>query len=211
VRLTAAGLALAGIAGLFARIPPQADACTPAPSPDPIAASDVIVAGRIIGWQVATDIERPTPATPDSYEPVPIRLYLDVDRAYKGTTTTDLEFVNEQSLDYQDGRFSWTFATFSCGDFREDPTGTYTVIGLARGEDGTLREAARFFEGETAAGSEFEDVISHLGPGYFPAAGGPPAASGPSGETLVVVASVVGIAVAVVVLAALHGRRIPGE
>ena len=132
---------------------------------------------------MATDVQAPTPLTPDSYQPVPIRLYMDVDRAFKGTTTTELDFVNGDSLEFQDGRFSWTFATFGCGDFHGDPSGTYTVIGLARAEDGTLRETVRFFEGEEGGGPEFQDVIEDLGPGYFPAAGGPPHGASESAGT----------------------------
>jgi hypothetical protein len=207
VRLVALAGALAGFAGLLAQSTPSATACTPAPSPDPIAISDIIVAGKIIGWQVAADIEAPTPLTPDSYQTVPIRLYMEVDRAHKGTTTTELEFVNGNSLEFQDGRFSWTFATFGCGDFRGDPSGTYMVIGLALAEDGSLRETARFYEGEEAAGTEFEEVISHLGPGYFPAAGGPPGgASAPAGTALAL-GSAVGIAAAAIGMAVMHGRR----
>ncbi len=172
--------------------------------------SDVIVAGEIIGWQVATDVEWPTPVTPDSYKPVPIRLYLDVDRAFKGNATTQLEFVNDTSLDYQDRRYSWTFATFACGDFRDDPSDTYLVIGLAHSADGTLRETARFYEGKGPAGDKYEDVISHLGPGYLPAAGGPPEeASVPTG-TLLAVASALAIVVATVGMALMYGRRAEG-
>ncbi len=168
--------------------------------------SDVIVAGEIIGWQVATDVEWPTPVTPDSYKPVPIRLYLDVDRAFKGNATTQLEFVNDTSLDYQDRRYSWTFATFACGDFRDDPSDTYLVIGLAHSADGTLRETARFYEGKGPAGDKYEDVISHLGPGYLPAAGGAPGGANGQAATAVAAGSALAIALSAA-MAVLYGRR----
>ncbi|HSP56182.1 MAG TPA: hypothetical protein VLS25_11410 [Dehalococcoidia bacterium] len=202
----ALAVVLAGAAGLLAPGLGASADCTPAPGPDPIASSDIIVAGKIIGWQVATDIERPTPVTPDSYEPVPVRLYLGVDRAFKGNATTQLEFVNDTSLEFQDGRYSWTFATFACGDFRGDPSGTYLVIGLAHGADGTLRETARFYEGKELAGHAYEDVISRLGTGYLPAKSGPPQKADVPTGTLVAVASALAIVVATVGMALMHGR-----
>ncbi|MHB8377010.1 MAG: hypothetical protein ACYDEB_08655 [Dehalococcoidia bacterium] len=103
---------------------------------DPVAHSDVIVAGRIRGYTVLSDV-----ASRGMF--LPIELRFDVDRTLKGTLGPTDRVVDVASLlpapaDDPTHR-PWAGSAGACGALNHDPTGWYAVLGLHRADDGTLQ------------------------------------------------------------------------
>jgi hypothetical protein len=116
IRLTVACLLL-----VISTAPPLARpmfACSPVPGYNPVSDSDLIVAGRFLGWERTGE----TAPNGDVY----VRLRLAVDQVFKGGTDGDVITLSHRLL--PDGRWG----IHSCDPFGRDPTGTYVLIGLRR-------------------------------------------------------------------------------
>jgi hypothetical protein len=185
-------LAALTIAGFLLPTSAQpAYACSVGPDFDPIASSDVIVAGRITGWELITDFVRWDPKQSDQplddpryYGPHdPIRLELAVERVYKGGLPATIEMVTANTLmvSTQDGRthYEWVGAIGSCGAFDFDPTGKYVVMGLSLDQHGRYSPTRplTFFIGDDPPESydgTMLRVVAPLLPGTLPTSGGLP-------------------------------------
>lgn len=161
-------------------------ACSAGPDFDAVAESDVIVAGQITGWRERADIPSPFEQAPEKSAPeapfLVIGVQLEVERIFKGDAPAVLEIVDVASLEPHTHR--WLGASGSCGAFDFDPTGMYAIMGLKRGEDGSLRSnrLLTFFMGSAPQGELYEDALarlSSLGPGALPPTGSAPPAGEP--------------------------------
>ena len=187
-------LVVAAVAAGFRSFPSShALACSAGPDYDPVAASEVIVAGRFLGWEVIENVrywdERAEPAPVD--DPnfygfnafVPIRVRMVVDRVYKGTVQPEVEMVAGNTLldgdvtsavDYQ-----WVGSIGACGAFDADPTGRYGVMGLAKDKFGRYHPSllSVFYFGDEPP-TDFTrarmNKLTPLLPGSLPVNGGPP-------------------------------------
>jgi hypothetical protein len=130
-------LTLAAVAGIAAiASPPSAvHACSAGGDWEPVRESDVIVGGRILGYEPLT---APVATNPM----VPIWLRMRIDHVYKGAVRADEIVVDQRSLMlYTDdiagqvGRtHDWAGASGGCGAIDHEPTGWYAVFGLRRDE-----------------------------------------------------------------------------
>jgi hypothetical protein len=132
----AASVGVAVEAGVAAAPVSQVQACTISEDFNPVAVSDLIVAGRITGWEIA-----PTIAPPDPM-PTPfltIRVHLTVDRVFKGSAGPQVTFLETRSLREEEDLSMaqrWQGTGGACGSFGSDPTGNYLLIGLRLEDDG---------------------------------------------------------------------------
>jgi hypothetical protein len=100
---------------------------------DPVAASDVIVGGRIVSWERRADLD-----------PVAVygavELHMEIAHVWKGVFGAGDEIVDPASLEEVPGSEPrWIGAAGACGAIDHDPTGMYAVLGLSRTEEGYLR------------------------------------------------------------------------
>lgn len=138
-RFLLAACLLAAMASASGTTPAVVFACSADETFDPVAESDVIVGGRIAGYEeLPVGFDRPPF--------VPIRLHLDSAVVWKGTIAPDALIVDAASLyplrdaaDQPTTNRRWVGSGGACGAFDEDPTGAYVVLGLMRQPDGTLR------------------------------------------------------------------------
>jgi hypothetical protein len=143
--------------------PRSAAACTLPANFDAVAASDLIVEGRVVGWTELAESQI-------SYE-------VDVVRTFKGANMAGQTItIKDFGSRLQGG---WEPTGGLCGTFPGDPTGVYIVVGL-RGSDGDLRSTnqTRFFLGEDPEGPAYEQAIQTVG------GGSPPPSPGTNGETV---------------------------
>jgi hypothetical protein len=103
---------------------------------DAVAASDVIVAGRVVRHEI---IDAPPPERLGSYTPV--ELHMEVDRVLKGAVAPGERIVDVASLVVSDDGqlLSWSGGGGACGTLDHEPDGWYAILGLHRAEDGFLR------------------------------------------------------------------------
>jgi hypothetical protein len=158
-RLLFAFTALAVVGMVCMKAKPAA-ACVPDPSYDPVAASDVIVAGRFTGWQAAPDIDI-------SPEAEVVRVQMDVERVFKGYAEPRIDVVAtmpSNNLANWRGENPSTISIGSCPSVFgwQNPTGTYAVIGLVAADDGSLISTDAFFEGSYPSGADYEDAVTRL-------------------------------------------------
>lgn len=133
--------ALAALAALAVAAPNATAAgpafCSADSSFDPVAASDVIVAGRISSYMVLDPLQT------GPY--VPVELRIDVERVLKGTYSRETPIIDAASLNVLPAspgapmRRIWAGAAGACGALDDDPTGWYAVLGLQRVDGGALR------------------------------------------------------------------------
>jgi hypothetical protein len=150
---TFSALVLVGAALAPALRGSPAYACTLPANFDAVAASDVIVEGRILGWDEIS-------ASQIAYE-------IEVTRAFKGAAATgDVLAVTDFGSRLQG---NWEATGGLCGTFSEDPAGKYVVIGL-RGDAGSLSSTnqTRFFFGDEPRGPAYEAAIETVGDGAVP-------------------------------------------
>lgn len=170
----ASAIALAAFGTSPAR---PAYACTPGEDFNPVAESDIIVSGVILGWE-ETDAQEYQP--PESSLKT-IRVDLRVEDVVKGEAADTISFLDSGSLmniPPDERGYVWAGSSGACGAFNADPTGHYVFMGLHRDEDGNLRSSLPrvFFIGERSAfaGSRYErtgEILSSFGLTRLPAAG----------------------------------------
>lgn len=183
------GLAsVAAIMGMLWGSATPAEACSAGPDYDPIADSEVIVAGRFTGWQLIENARRWDPKTddepiddPNYYGPYePIRVHMEVERIYKGTAANTLEVMDGASLHVYDHepRYVWAGSSGACGVFDEDPTDQYAILGLNKDAFGRYRPNLTrvFYLGDNPP-SQFDSPrlsrLAPLMPGSLPISGEP--------------------------------------
>jgi hypothetical protein len=174
VRSIGLSLAAAALAALaFTATPPgRALACSAGPDWNPVAQSDVIVAGRVAGWQPAQ-----ADLSPQMFQP--IRLTIAVDQMVKGASTQTIEAIDAASLLREDHAAdgSWAGSSGACGAFNADPAGMYVVLGLTHAPDGSLRTnlLLNFYTGTEPPGGfrleRMREVLGSFGLMSLPALG----------------------------------------
>jgi hypothetical protein len=156
-------LALCAILSADALMPQSASACTLPANFDAVAASDVIVEGRVVGWNEVAESQ--------------ITYEVDVVRTFKGADATGESLtIDDFGSRVQGG---WESSGGLCGTFAGDPTGMYIVVGL-RGAAGDLRSTnqTRFFFGDEPEGPAYQQAIETVGDGS------PPPSPDTNGETV---------------------------
>ena len=116
-----------------------ARACSGDPNFNPVAASDVIVEGRFLLYEVL----------PDNYTPYAVnttRLQLGVANVLKGSIDDDVVTLLDDGI---------------CGGFDVDPTGQYAVIGLEK-LSGYTHNPRTFYIGDNASSEEYEKTIRRV-------------------------------------------------
>ena len=162
-------------------------ACSVGPDYDPIAASEVIVEGRITSWEFIDHALRPTgkedpPDDPDYYGPYDaIRIDMQVARIYKGSVSEELTMVAGNTvLKQMDGSVAWVGTSGACGAFDADPTNGWFVLGLSTDNWGRYHPSLLklFYVGDDPSGTAYtgsvERLAARLGPASLPNGGGPP-------------------------------------
>ncbi len=160
------------VAGLGAAGPKSAFACSVGPDFDAVESADIIVAGRVTGWELITHFTRwdPKSAEPpvddrNYYGPYqPIRLYLEVERVYKGPRVTSIGIIDAASLEIYDGVQQWVGSSGTCGAFDSDPSGQYVILGLGHDRFGRYRPSLplAFFVGAEPAGDRYERALKRV-------------------------------------------------
>jgi hypothetical protein len=135
---------------------PPTYACSTGPEFNPVAEADLIVGGRIVGWEELPGGSN-SPFTP-------IRLTLEVDQHLKGAASATVTFVDQSSVYSSNGQIVWAGASGSCGAFDSDPTGQYVVLGLDTAPDGGLASnlLLTFFNGAEPSGEAYTRALERL-------------------------------------------------
>lgn len=156
--------------------------CSDAPDRDSVALSDVVVEGRLLGYEV---LPQEVEILRDSY--VPIRVDMAVTRVIKGTvSTTTIAMVDPGSLAPPSGgssEYRWIGSSGTCGAFDFDPTGKHAIMGLSRNDDGTYRlnRLDTFFLGDSPDDPGYRRALERMA--SLPGAQGLPVlGSGPDGS-----------------------------
>lgn len=137
-------------------------ACSVGPDYNPVADSDVIVAGRVLGWERGSSAAAPSPPAGSPF--VPIRVMLRVEQRFKGSTPAEIVVIDHASLHELPGQSGWAGGAGACGSFDADPTGMYAVMGLTRNADGTY-QAGRprtFYLGDAPPAPGYEWRIARI-------------------------------------------------
>lgn len=131
-------------------------ACSAGPDFNPVAEAELIVGGRVTGWEPLPD-GASAPFTP-------IRLTIAVDQQLKGEAGASLQFLDRSSLMRSGGEQVWAGASGSCGAFDGDPTGRYLVLGLDQAPDGVLVSnlMLTFFNGAEPTGERYTQALDFL-------------------------------------------------
>lgn len=148
--------------------------------PDPVAESDLIVAGRVAAWRA----DYPSNLSELAVADIPVDVTVNVDKVLKGRGSEEVVFREPIGLvyqaDYEDNPANLQWGTETdCGPvgFQSDPKGTYLVIGLTRAREdddyfriraGDLVPRLVFFQGKTPSGREYEEAIHLATPHQFP-------------------------------------------
>jgi hypothetical protein len=164
--LLAASVVVAAAAAVSS--PRTVHACSAGGDFEPVKASDVIVAGQIVGYE-------PLSAPLETNPMVPIRLRMRIDHVYKGAIAPGEIIVDQRSLMlYTDaiaaqvGRtHDWAGGSGGCGTIDHEPVGWYAVYGLRRGEQPgwltTNRLAVFYLRPEPYDVSQLDDLNQRLG------------------------------------------------
>ena len=212
-RLSIAGIsaALLGVAA-YSLSPTPAYACSGDFSNfDPVAASEIIVEGRIVDAEVS-------PEQPGAY--FDIWAEISVQRVWKGQAA--LEMFALPRLDTPSDPSTepignlWVNGGGVCGAFgRSDPTGWYVVVGLKQDNDGAFW-ASRFelfYRGDDSGGERYDLALQRMasfpGAAALPALGSGLDASSPAAKlTVAAIMAITGAALlSLVVLSRISVRR----
>ncbi len=169
MRVIAALGVLLGIALVIGAVGARrALACSAGPDFDPIQDSDIIVEGRLVGYEVLSE-------TPPESIYLPVRVDIDIQRVYKGSVTTEvLGIFDYGSLIADSSGYVWSGAGGSCGAFDSEPTGRYGIMGLIKRKDGTYasNRLLWFFFGDGPNGEAYQRALTRLsllpGAGFGP-------------------------------------------
>ncbi|MEO6045585.1 MAG: hypothetical protein ABIQ47_16925 [Tepidiformaceae bacterium] len=168
------------LAALFAAngvgwTPPAAHACSCGPDCESaVHDADLIVEGRIIGWQRSDAYDSPT-----TY--LPITLDMRVARVFKGAVPATLRLVDQASLysARQDREpTGWAGSGGACGSFDEDPTGLWVIAAVYHDELGNYRmnRITTVFLSAQPGGDWYDIIVAKLAANVGP----PVAGSGPA-------------------------------
>ena len=180
-RFTAATVlaTLIGVAALSIQTTPV-HACSTSEDFDPVAESDLIIAGRMLGFEIIEkNVVDTEPAEQDKGKGnvgsgfSRIQVEMTVETIYKGALEGPTITLTEgRSLVVYDHEpfHVWAGSSGSCGAFNSDPTGTYAILGLNRGDDGTYSPhlPLGFFMGEGPDDPGYEGALERMA--SFPAA-----------------------------------------
>lgn len=204
MRVAVLGLTICGIVAAAFVGAPASYACSG--TIDPVEESDLIVGGRITGWEL---IEEFTTWNPRSGKPMPtddpnfygfyqpIRLSMHVDEVFKGSAPTEIELIGANTYQLRDGKGYWVGSSGACGAFDEDPTGKKWLLGLKEDDFGRLRPSLPLVFRSA------EELEARLGPAAIPAAGRGASNSAPSYTAL----TVGGVGLALIAASAVVLRR----
>jgi hypothetical protein len=136
-------------------------ACSASPDFHPVVDSDLIIAGRLLGWERAPEV------TGGGYGA--IRVGMAVDLVFKGVAPARVTFVDRNSLlESAPGvvpvHVAWVGSRGACGTFDQDPTGQYAILGLRRGADGAFHSGllTRFAIGAEHGSPAYAMALSRL-------------------------------------------------
>ena len=188
---------------------------------DPIESSDIIVGGRITGWEETQTSESVYPRPTDDIEVskgdeppfITVRVTMAVETFFKGNGPPSLSIVDSGSL--LKDIHEWAGGSGFCGSFDDDPAGRYAIIGLTRNDDGEWQanRLRMFFLGEQPQGAAYESALTRLvalGVEELPMTGVGPAStlSQPLNSSVLMSSIGLGIALSALGLAAFtFGRR----
>ncbi len=122
--------------------------------------ADLIVEGRVTGWEPAEGYER-------FGQFVPVVVRLEPVRVFKGIAPNPVPMVDIASLilSSQDGgQRMWAGAAGACGSFDDDPTGLYIIAALYRDDLGNYRmgRPATVFVGRDPGGTNYDFIVAKL-------------------------------------------------
>ena len=147
--------ALLGVPTLSTGTTP-AHACTPpGPEFDPVASSEVIIEGRILGYDVL-------PESPE-FGIASIVLQMDVERVWKGLTGSSIRIVDNEALVRYPNETRWGPGGL-CNAFFEDPSGSYAILGVSQIGEGMYRIGgfSVFYLDEDASGERYDAAVAFL-------------------------------------------------
>lgn len=178
-RLGTVGVTLIALAAaIHAVAMKDAFACSVGEDFDPVAASEVIVEGRFLGYEVLSE-DSPSGGF------VAVRVDMAVTRVFKGEVSgASIVLIDDRTLTINPttGAELWGGGG-SCGAFSEDPTGKYAIMGLQARLDGTYGPSLPlwFFAGEGPGDERYaralERIASFPGAAHLPSLGSGPASS----------------------------------
>jgi hypothetical protein len=164
--LALAGLLIIGTAVVALGQARTSHACTRNPYYNPLVEADAVVAGYVLGFDVARD----APIVPGIY---PVDFGLRVERVLAGEVD---EFATVRS-----GDPAWNdefdgFGPALCGTLRSVDVGRFVLISLVRTEDGLLHAEVPFYSGDGPNDPRFEEVLNNFQHPFLPddAVPGPP-------------------------------------
>jgi hypothetical protein len=147
---------LLALLGAQLRTAVPAYACSAGLDFNPAAEADVIVGGRMTGWErLASDARSPF---------IAVQVTMEVDQHWKGTTATTIVFIDRTSLVSSGAGATWAGSSGACGLFDSEPTGQYLVVGFDRMADGAYESHLmfQFFRGSAPAGDAYRQAINRL-------------------------------------------------
>ncbi len=153
-------------------------ACSAGPDFNPVAGSDLIVAGRITGWELAAPV-LVSPPPPDLANAA-MHITMQVDHVRKGSApprVTFLDFGSPRAAELARVRYpGLSVGVGGCPVFESDPTGLYAVLGLVRAEGGRYQanRLLTFYAGDAPAGPAYDRALAELaslGPARLPVTG----------------------------------------
>jgi len=158
-------------------------ACSVGENFDPVASSEVIVEGRITGWEDIEDAIEWNPKTDENdpsdnenyYGPYDaIRFDLEVQRVLKGDVHERIALVSGNTLQTFRGERLWVGSSGACGAFNDDPTGKWVVLGLHMDQHGRYTPSLplTFFVGDAPMGDRYAERMDMIETVTGP--GGPP-------------------------------------
>jgi hypothetical protein len=132
---------------------------------DPVVATDVIVAGRISGWDI---VQTPWDDANRRSGLVAATVHMEVDETIKGPAVSSVNFVVGvgSSSNNEDGSVV-QFGADPCSPFHREPTGTYAIVALSE-RDGFMfpwpanRSYLGSFQDEQEYGRRLSDLHSEL-------------------------------------------------
>jgi hypothetical protein len=135
-------------------------ACSTGPDFNPVRESDLIVEGRIAGYEATSDVAE--------YNFLPVEVSVVIERTLKGNASGTIAIVDDSSLAAPRPGLTesprWEGSSGACGAFDLDPTGKWIVMGLSIAEDGTYSSSRilTFYLGNGPTGEEYQQALSRL-------------------------------------------------
>ena len=135
----------------------SAAACSYPAEYNPVNESEMIIGGRVAGWDLYEGDEF------EGFNAIPVVFHIEVDQVIKGSAAPTVDFVDTWSLDKLSGPNMWNSSVNTCAGFVQDPSGSYLVIGLQPVEGGdTLRWDNYFYLGPEADGDGYDRAWARI-------------------------------------------------